>query len=201
MSTWSSQVSSLCDNGRELMHKDGLSSRSRTWNCSFDACLFLKLTWVCFHLKTSGFTFLDSRPKLPKHGRNFSLVFQVPKIWPSMSPVPCHTSGKGDIAHGCWAISSPTARTMSTGTPEPPRNPGGTGHWSQLPCGPCALGVDFGSYWKLVSYLSCLHIRSKNAEKSPVEWLIYFEYGLSICHLSNPHKPYFFTTEWKCKKK
>ena len=160
MSTWSSQVCSLCDNGRELMHKDGLSSRSRTWNCSFDACLFLKLTWVCFHLKTSGFIFLDSRPKLPKHGRKFSLVFKLLIFWPSMFPVPCHTSGKGDIAHGCWAISSPTARTMSTGTPEPPRNPG-------------AQGTDPSSH--------AVHAH-----------LSYFEYVLSICHLSNPHKPYFF---------
>ena len=145
------------------------------------------------------------KTKTAKTWQKFLFSFQVINFLTIHVPRPMSHIGQG--RHRSWMLGnifthSPHNEHRYPGTtPEPPRNPGGTGHWSQLPCGPCALGVDFGSYWKLVSYLSCLHIRSKNAEKSPVEWLIYFEYGLSICHLSNPHKPYFFTTEWKCKKK
>ena len=131
MSTWSSQVCSLCDNGRELMHKDGLSSRSRTWNCSFDACLFLKLTWVCFHLKTSGFIFLDSRPKLPKHGRKFSLVFQVINFLTIHVPRPMSHIGQG--RHRSWMLGnifthSPHNEHRYPGTTPEPR-----GHRALIP--------------------------------------------------------------------
>lgn len=77
------------------------------------------LTWVCFHLKTSGFIFLDSRPKLPKHGRNFSLVFQLINFLTIHVPRPMSHIGQG--RHRSWMLGN-----MFTHSPHNEHRPGTT---------------------------------------------------------------------------